>query len=151
MLRVLPCSDGPQVLGMGGGAGTGRGMRTRGDGGHSNCVGGHRRRRRGRSRRRQQLLWQLPKIQIFNIQWVRTGPPEPIAKLVKLPVLWVNTFLSTLSVPFPAEETSPQSTLKPTSLHSGYKEVPSGIKDLQLPDSITRSHIHLLTSPCPEP
>lgn len=43
---------GQQAPGMGGGASTGRGMRTRGDGGHSNCVGGHRRRRRGRSRRR---------------------------------------------------------------------------------------------------
>lgn len=50
--------------------------------------------------------------------------------------------------PFPAEgDIPPRSTLKPTSLHSGY-EVPSGIKDLQLPDSTAVSHPLAGTSPC---
>ena len=57
----------PSALGKRGGEGTGKGMRTRGDGSHSNCAGGHRRRRRWMSRRRWQLLWQLPKIRMFSI------------------------------------------------------------------------------------
>ena len=58
---------GQQAPGMGGGASTGRGMRTRGDGSHSSRGGGRRRRKRRRwtrrrRRRRRRLLWQLRRM-----------------------------------------------------------------------------------------
>ena len=59
---------GQQAPGMGGGASTGRGMRTRGDGSHSSRGGGRRRRkrrgwtRRRTRRRRRRLLWQLRRM-----------------------------------------------------------------------------------------
>ena len=64
--RVLPFGAGQQAPGMEGGASTGRGMRTRGDGSHSSRGGGRRRRKRRRwtrrRRRRRRLLWQLRRM-----------------------------------------------------------------------------------------
>ena len=64
--RVLPFGAGQQAPGMGGGASTGRGMRTRGDGSHNSRGGGRRRRKRRRwtrrRRRRRRLLWQLRRM-----------------------------------------------------------------------------------------
>ena len=46
----------------------------------------------------------------------------------KLPVLWVNTFLSTLSVPFPPEETSPRAHSSPLPYKLAIKRLPLALR-----------------------